>query len=168
MPKPKRIRYWIRDSEKKLNETKSETETRKRPLVKQNPRLRPSTLVNIQNLCQLYPWKNPYYLILELKVAESSVLNGHTYWTHWHCLINLVFKKFGSKINYYPMCSRLTYSSRIRIWDCAYALTNLALNLRLRKYPKRDWIRDQTLLDSRFLDGTGIPADLCSIRLFKE
>ena len=31
MPKPKRIRYWIRDSEKKLNETKSETETRKKP-----------------------------------------------------------------------------------------------------------------------------------------
>ena len=26
MSKPKRIRYWIRDSEKKLNETKSETE----------------------------------------------------------------------------------------------------------------------------------------------
>ena len=31
MPKPKRIRYWIRDSEKKLNETKSETETKKKP-----------------------------------------------------------------------------------------------------------------------------------------
>ena len=105
--------------------------------------------------------KNPYYLILELKVAESSVLNGHNYWTNWHCLINLVFKKFGSKFNYYPMCSRLTYSSRIRIRDCAYALTNLVLNPRLRKYPKRDWIRDQALLDSRFLDRAGIPADLC-------
>ena len=31
MPKTKRIRYWIRDSEMKLNETKSETKTKKKP-----------------------------------------------------------------------------------------------------------------------------------------
>ena len=31
MPKPKRIRYWIRDSENDRNETKSETETKKKP-----------------------------------------------------------------------------------------------------------------------------------------
>ena len=31
MPMSKRIQYWIRDSEKKLNETESETETKKKP-----------------------------------------------------------------------------------------------------------------------------------------
>ena len=30
MPMSKRIRYWIRDSEKNLNETESETETKKK------------------------------------------------------------------------------------------------------------------------------------------
>ena len=31
MPMSKRIRYWIRDSEKNLTETESETETKKKP-----------------------------------------------------------------------------------------------------------------------------------------
>ena len=40
-------------------------------------------------------------------VAESSIVNGHTYWTHVHYSINLVFKIFGSKFNHYPMCTRV-------------------------------------------------------------
>ena len=63
-PKLDGIRDWVQ--EKALSKTKSETETE-------------HTGFTIKICASHIFEKSPYYLILKLRVAENSILNGHTH-----------------------------------------------------------------------------------------
>ena len=59
------------------------------------------------------------------------------------------------------MSSISLYESNIESGTQETCLDGAESDTETQEWPKRYWIRDQTWVEPRYLDGTGIPEDLC-------